>query len=145
MAKSYLFHHTNKNSATPCVVHKKMLSLMASVCAFFASTKVVPVFHFATLQSKLYSPSLAQLAVGSRRYISPSFRFSSFWFISLAPHSRKNFAELIFPFRFSLAGSRLFFLFYFESYSCVKNTLFDSILLKSFFLNQTIYPMHTAS
>ena len=73
MAKSYLFHHTNKNSATPCVVHKKMLSLMASVCAFFASTKVVPVFYFAALQSKLSTSSLAQLAVGSRRYISPSF------------------------------------------------------------------------
>src|SRR5690606_40281376 len=69
MAKSYLFHRTNINFATPCVVHKKMLFLMASVCAFFVSTKVVPVFHFASLQSKLSTSSLAQLAVGSRRFI----------------------------------------------------------------------------
>jgi hypothetical protein len=145
MAKSYFSHRTNKNSATPCVVHKKMLSLMASVCAFFASTKVVPVFHFAALQSKLSTSSLAQLAVGSRRYISPSFRFSSFWFISLAPHSRKNFAELIFPFRFPLAGSRLFFLFYFESYSFLRNKFFLFDCLEIIYMNQTIYPLHTAS
>jgi len=73
MAKSYLPYPQTKTHATPCVVHKKMLSLMASVCAFFVFTKVVPVSHFAALQSKLSTSSLAQLAVGSRRSISPSF------------------------------------------------------------------------
>ncbi len=92
LAKSYLFQHTNKNFATPCVVHKKLLSLMASVCAFFVSTKVIPVFHFAALQSKLSTPSLAQLAVGSRAHFSPSF------------------LEVTTSFRSPYAGCRHFFL-----------------------------------
>jgi len=145
MAKSYFFHRTNKNSATPCVVHKKMLSLMASVCAFFASTKVVPVFHFAALQSKLSTSSLAQLAVGSRRYISPSFRFSSFWFISLAPHSRIKFRCTHFTFSFSPRWLKAVFPFLLRITFISNKYVLRFASTKIIYLNQTTYPLHTAS
>lgn len=74
-----------------------MLSLRTSVGAFFTSTKVIPVYHCTALHSKLYSPSLAQLAVGSRRYIQYHVVNTTCSFISLAPHYSTHFAKLMLP------------------------------------------------
>ena len=87
-------------------------------------------FPFA--EASFSTSTFAQLAVGSRRFIqhhSVTLHSASF----LLPHtSLHHFATLMVPFVLALAGSRLFFLCYFESHSFVIITLYDLVLLKSF-------------